>query len=76
MVCSFFMPRILHILLITLLMNLTPLSLRSLTGAPKMGDVTLIQEFSDGFCGLIRGHICQYMLHELVLEHQDVSNSR
>ena len=34
----------------------------------KDGDVTLMQEFSNSFCSLIGGHICQYMLHKVVLE--------
>ena len=42
----------------------------------KDGDVTLIQEFSNNFCSLIRGHIHQYVFCEVVLEHQDISNSR
>ena len=36
----------------------------------KDWDVTLIQELHNGFGCLIRGHICQYMLHEVVLEHK------
>ena len=42
----------------------------------KDWDVTLIQELGDGFGCLIGGHICQYMLCEVVLEHQDISNFR
>ena len=42
----------------------------------KDQDVTLIQELGNGFGCLIRGHICQYMLHEVVLEYQDVSDFR
>ena len=41
----------------------------------KDGDVTLVQELSNSFCSLIRGHICQYVLCGVVLEHQDVNNS-
>ena len=40
---------------------------------PEYQDVTLIQK---GFGCLIGAHICQYMLHEVVLEYQDVSNFR
>ena len=43
---------------------------------PKDRDETLVQKFSSSFCSLVRSHICQHMLHEMVLEHQDVSNSR
>ena len=50
------------------------------TQEPVMGskdrDVTLIQELGDGFGSLIRGHTCQYMLWEVVLEHQDISDFR
>ena len=42
----------------------------------KDRDVSSIQEFSNGFGSLIRGHICQHVLHEVVLEYQDVGNSR
>ena len=35
-----------------------------------------IQKFSNGFCSLIRGHICQYIFCEMVLEIQDIGNSR
>ena len=28
------------------------------------------------FFSLIRGHICQYVLSEMVLENQDIGNSR
>ena len=37
--------------------------------SPKDQDVTLIQELGDGFACLIGSHICQYMLHEMVLEY-------
>ena len=57
-------------------MNLAPLSLRSMAGVPKIETITLIQELGNGFGSLIRGHICQYMLCEVVLEHQDISNFR
>ena len=43
---------------------------------PEYRDVTLIQELGNGFGCLIGGHICQYMLCEMVLEHQDISNFR
>ena len=43
---------------------------------PKDPDVTLIQELGNSFGCLIGGHICQYMLYEVVLEHQDVSDFR
>ena len=43
---------------------------------PKYGDVTLIQKLGNSFGCLIRGHVCQYMLYEVVLEYQDVSNFR
>ena len=39
---------------------------------PKVWDVTLIQELGDCFSSLIGGHICHYMFHEMVLEHQDI----
>ena len=43
---------------------------------PKDRDVTLIQELGDCLSCLIKGHIFQYMLCEVVLEHQDIGNSR
>ena len=58
-----------------LLVKLVLLSLRSLAGAPKI-DIASIQKFSDGFCSLIGGHICQYIFSEMVLENQDIGNSR
>ena len=42
----------------------------------KDWDVTLIQELGNGFGCSIWGHIHQYMLCEVVLEYQDVSNSK
>ena len=52
----------------------------SATQEPGQGskdqDVTLMQELGDGFGFLIGGHKHQYMLHEVVLEHQDISNFR
>ena len=39
-------------------------------------DVTLIQELGDSLGCLIRGHVCQNMLCEVVLEYQDISNFR
>ena len=56
----------------TLLIKLAPQLLRSLAEAPKIRDVTQIQELGNGPSCLIRGHICQYVLHEMVLEHQDI----
>ena len=43
---------------------------------PKDQDLTLKQKLGDGFGCLIRGHICQYILCEVVLEHQDISDFR
>ena len=43
---------------------------------PKDWDVTLIQELGNCLSGLVRGHICHYMFHEMVLEHQDICNLR
>ena len=43
---------------------------------PEDRDVTPIQKFSNGFCSLIRGHICQHVFHEVVLENQDIGDSR
>ena len=43
---------------------------------PEDQDVTLIQELGDCFNCLIGGHICHKVLHEMVLEHQDIGNSR
>ena len=42
---------------------------------PKDRDVASIKKFSDVFCSLIRGYICQHLFSEVVLENQDVSNS-
>ena len=42
----------------------------------KDQDVTLIQKLGNSFGCLIGGHICQYMLCEVVLEYQDVSKFR
>ena len=39
-------------------------------------DVTLIQELGNCLSSLIGGHICHYMLHEMVLEHQDIGDFR
>ena len=41
---------------------------------PKDQDLTLIQELGDCFSCLIGGHICHYVLCEMVLEHQDVGD--
>ena len=43
---------------------------------PEDKDVTLVQKFSNSVSCLIRGHICQHVFLELVLENQDVSDSR
>ena len=43
---------------------------------PKDWDVTLIQEPGNCSNCLIRDHICHYVLHEMVLEHQDNGNFR
>ena len=43
---------------------------------PRDWDVSLIQELGNGFSCLMWGHICQYILTEVVLEYQDVSNFR
>ena len=39
---------------------------------PKDQDATQIQELGNCFSGLIGGHICHYVFHEMVLEHQDI----
>ena len=39
-------------------------------------DVTLIQELGNCFSCLIRGHLQHNMLHGVVLEYQDVGDSR
>ena len=43
---------------------------------PKDQDGTLIQELGNCLSSLARGHICHYMLCEMVLEHQSISNLR
>ena len=43
---------------------------------PRDQDVTLIQELGDCFSCLNGGQICHYVLHEMVLEHQDIGNFR
>ena len=43
---------------------------------PKDWDGSLVQELGNGFGCLIGGYICQYMLHEVFLEHQGISNFR
>ena len=52
----------------------------SVTQEPGRGskdrDKASIQKFSDGFCSLIEGHIHQYIFSEMVLENQDIGNSR
>ena len=73
---NFFTPRILHILSMTLLIKLAPPVTQESGWGPKDQDVTLIQELGDVFGFLIGGHICKYMLHEVVLEHQDISDFR
>ena len=52
----------------------------SVTQEPCWGskdqNVTMIHVLGNSFGSLIGGHMHQYMLHEVVLEHQDVSDSR
>ena len=52
----------------------------SITQKPGQGskdqNVTLVQVLGNCFGSLIWGYICQYMLCEVVFEHQDISNSR
>ena len=43
---------------------------------PKDWDVTLIHEIGDCFRGLIGGHVCHYVFHEMVLEHQNICDLR
>ena len=43
---------------------------------PKDRDVTSVQKFSNVFCHLIGGYICQHVLHEMILEHKDIGKSR
>ena len=43
---------------------------------PEDQNVTLMQELGNHFSSLIGGHVHHYMLHEVVLEHQDIGNSR
>ena len=76
MVHSHLMPRILHSSSIILLVKLVPLSFKEPGRGSKDRDVASIQKFSNSFCSLIRGHICYYMFCELVLENQDVGDSR
>ena len=42
----------------------------------KDQDVTLIQKLGNCLCSLVRGHIDHKMLHEMVLEHQDIGDLR
>ena len=73
-------PQLLHAKDLALFINYTTQVSTSVTQEPgwgsKDGDVTLVHKFSNGFCSLIGGHTCQHVLHEVVLEHQDISNSR
>ena len=52
----------------------------SVTQEPGWGsrdrDIASISKFSESFCSLMGGHIHQYMFSEMVLENQDVGNSR
>ena len=43
---------------------------------PKDQDVTLLQELGNCRCCLMGSHICHNMLHEMVLEHQDICDLR
>ena len=43
---------------------------------PKDRDVTLLQKFINSFLLFDWGHIFQHMFHEMVLEHQDIGDSR
>ena len=42
----------------------------------KDRDKASIQKFHNDFRSLIGGHICQYIFSEMVLENQDIGNSR
>ena len=53
----------------------TPITLKPGQG-PKDQDVTQIQELGNCFSCLIGGHIHHNVLHEMVLEHWDVGDSR
>ena len=60
-----------------MLIKLTPQSLKEPGWGPEDWDVTLIQEIGDGIsCLPPQGQICKYMPHEMVLEHQDIGDSR
>ena len=54
----------------------TPIDSGAWPGTPKIEDVTLIHELGDCFSCLIGGHICHYVLYEMVLEHQDIGDLR
>ena len=69
------MPRISHSSQIMLLVKLVPVTQEPGRGS-KDRDKASIQKFSNGFCSLIGGHICQYIFSEMVLENQDIGNSR
>ena len=43
---------------------------------PEDRDVTLVHKFSNVFCCLNGGHICQHVFHEVVSENQDIGDSR
>ena len=66
--------------LIQFLNNATGKTSTSVTQEPGWGskdrDKASIQKFSNGFCSLIGSHICQSILSEMVLENQDIGNSR
>ena len=57
-------------------MKLAPMSLRSLAGALETEMQPWYKKFSNGFCSLVGGYICQHMLCEVVLEYQGISDSR
>ena len=59
-----------------LLVKLVPLSLRSLVRVPKIEIKPPYRNLAVVFCSLIGGHICQYIFSEMVLENQDIGNSR
>ena len=70
------MPRISHSSLIMLLVETSTSVTQEPGQGPKDRDKASIQKFSDSFCSLIGGHICQYIFSEMVLENQDIGNSR
>ena len=70
------MPRILHSSSIMLLVKLVHLSLKESGQGRKDTDIASIQKFSNVFCSLIGGHICQYIFSEMFLENQDIGTLR